>query len=230
MRAFRKFPLLILMMMCIAPLTVLAQACPAIVGQALKATHDACANLERNQACYGNISLEATPRDGVRFVFNKPGDVVSLAAVSGLKLSSMNAAEDQWGVALLKLQANLPDTLPGQNVTALLFGDVTITNNAPTNTEAVTVNVTAQKVVNLRSLPTTGGALVGRLQPNQTLQANGRLADNSWLRVSLADGTLAWVAADVAQTAGDVSLLPIVDPATGEPVRDERVLLHLRHE
>jgi hypothetical protein len=33
-----------------------------------------------------------------------------------------------WGVAVLQVQANLPDTVPGQNVTMLLFGDVEITD------------------------------------------------------------------------------------------------------
>jgi hypothetical protein len=38
----------------------------------------------------------------------------------------MDEEEGTWGVAVLQVQANLPDTLPGQNVTMLLFGDVEI--------------------------------------------------------------------------------------------------------
>ena len=40
----------------------------------------------------------------------------------------MNASTGAWGVALMRIQANLPDTLPGQNVTMLIFGDVQIQN------------------------------------------------------------------------------------------------------
>ena len=44
-----------------------------------------------------------------------------------------------WGIAVLKAQANLPDALPGQNVTFLLFGDTTVDNPSP-DMHAVTVS------------------------------------------------------------------------------------------
>jgi LysM repeat protein len=36
-----------------------------------------------------------------------------------------------WGIAILKAQANLPDTLPGQNVTFLIFGGAALDNITP---------------------------------------------------------------------------------------------------
>jgi hypothetical protein len=108
--------------------TVAAQAdCPTIVQHALETASSACEATGRNQACYGNITLSAVPRSGAsNFVFEKAGDVVNVADVESLTLTSLDAATEQWGVALLKIQANIPDTLPGQNVTMLLFGDVQI--------------------------------------------------------------------------------------------------------
>src|SRR5205823_6231693 len=35
-----------------------------------------------------------------------------------------------WGLSLLKLQANLPDSLPGQNITFLVYGDTSIENTS----------------------------------------------------------------------------------------------------
>ncbi len=112
--------------------TVAAQAdCPTIVQHALDVAGTACETTGRNQACYGNISLNAVPRDGVsNFVFKQAGDTVNVADVQSLTLSSLDAASQQWGVALMKIQANLPDTLPGQNVTLVLFGDVQIQDAA----------------------------------------------------------------------------------------------------
>jgi hypothetical protein len=45
----------------------------------------------------------------------------------------------EWGIAVLKAQANLPATLPGQNVTFLLFGDVTL-DNPTSDMLAVTIS------------------------------------------------------------------------------------------
>ncbi|MEZ4670304.1 MAG: hypothetical protein R3E39_20550 [Anaerolineae bacterium] len=69
------------------------------------------------------------------FKFDNVGDIVNVSSIQSMTLSPMNVDENRWGVALLKLQANIPDTLPGQNVTFLLFGDVEITNAV--NTEIV---------------------------------------------------------------------------------------------
>jgi hypothetical protein len=122
--------------LCLAPALILAQAntCPEIVSKALSAADAACKKTGRNQACYGNFNLSATGQPGAEnFTFDKVGDVVNIADVQTLKLSPMSVDQDQWGVALMKLQANIPDTLPGQNVTFLLFGDVEITNAVNTD-------------------------------------------------------------------------------------------------
>ncbi|MEO8611383.1 MAG: hypothetical protein ABI690_26030 [Chloroflexota bacterium] len=116
--------------LCLAPALVLAQTdCPAIVQTALDAADTLCQNTGRNQACYGNIDITAQPQvDAHNFRFQVVGDTVNVSDVESLHLSPMNQQTGAWGVALLRLQANLPDTLPGQNVTFLLFGDVEIDN------------------------------------------------------------------------------------------------------
>ena len=126
--------------------TVLAQSsdCSAIVKQAMTDVQQACASTGRNQACYGYVSLQATPREGVQnFTFAKAGDLANVADLTSLQLTPLDAAQNTWGIVLMKLQANLPDTLPGENVTFLMFGDVQIKNAVPadgsgTATPAVT--------------------------------------------------------------------------------------------
>jgi hypothetical protein len=115
----------------LAPAVALAQAadCPEIVQTALDAADQICAETGRNQACYGHIALTAELQPGTENVtFEREGDVVNVAQVASLRLNPMDVTTGEWGVALMNLQANLPDTLPGQNVTFLLFGDVEITN------------------------------------------------------------------------------------------------------
>jgi hypothetical protein len=47
-----------------------------------------------------------------------------------LYASPLDMINDLWGVAVLKLQANMPGTVPGQNVTFLVFGDTSIENTS----------------------------------------------------------------------------------------------------
>lgn len=117
--------------LCLAPALALAQGtdCPDLVAKALAAADQACQATGRNQACYGNVDMTAEAQPGVEnFSFTQMGDIVNVSDLRTIRLSPMIVEESKWGVALLRLQANLPDTLPGQNVTFLLFGDVEITN------------------------------------------------------------------------------------------------------
>ncbi len=103
--------------------------CPAIVDEALTAAEQECSDLSRNSACYGNAQLSAEPRsDTENFTFDSVGDTAAVNDIETLQLSPMDEESGQWGVALMQLQASLPGTLPGQNVTFVLFGDVTLTN------------------------------------------------------------------------------------------------------
>jgi uncharacterized protein YraI len=219
MRVITKIPMTVLFLLCIGPIIALAaEDCPALVQAALTATDSACISVGRNQACYGNVTLDAVPQTGAEaFTFTKPGDLVDLAVVKSLTLSSMNEAAKEWGVALMKVQANLPDTLPGQNVTFLMFGDVEIQNAAPSNIEPTTVSVTAKGAANVRSGPATSADAVGKLSGGQTLTADGRNGDSTWLRIQLDDGTPGWVFADLVTVDGDVAALALVDPAALVP-------------
>lgn len=97
--------------------------CPAIVEQALASVGDACQALGRNQVCYGYNQVAAYDADAQPVPdFEAVGDIVGLERLSRLVTFALDTATSDWGVALLALQANLPDTLPGQNVTIVAFG------------------------------------------------------------------------------------------------------------
>ncbi len=115
-------------------LTVLAQAgqCPVLVQDALNAAQDSCSATERNQACYGNVQIEATLTNPA-LTFAKQGDTIPLSAIDHLKLAGLDMTDGTWGVALLRVQADIPDTMPGQNVTFLLFGENEIDNLSGTD-------------------------------------------------------------------------------------------------
>ncbi|MEQ8672079.1 MAG: hypothetical protein RLP44_08075 [Aggregatilineales bacterium] len=105
------------------------ETCPALVETALEAVDEFCANTGRNQACYGNFNLEAQARATAEdFRFEDIGDIANVSDITSLRLNGMNEENGEWGVVLLRLQTSLPDTLPGQNVTFILFGEVEVTN------------------------------------------------------------------------------------------------------
>ena len=103
-------------------------SCPALVRQALDAVAQVCSDLGRNSVCYGNTLIEATFDDTADVRFEKPADYADIAALRTLRTFPLDETLGLWGVAVMNLQANLPDTLPGQGVKFLLYGDAVIEN------------------------------------------------------------------------------------------------------
>ncbi|MGJ3240268.1 MAG: thrombospondin type 3 repeat-containing protein [Anaerolineae bacterium] len=126
----RHLKLIVLGWLALSVAVVSAQeACSAIVEDALLAVEDFCGELGRNQACYGNVALTAQAQpDALDFQFQSTGDVVDVADILSLEMSAFDPEVGVWGVAVMSLQADIPNTLPGQNITFILFGDVAIEN------------------------------------------------------------------------------------------------------
>jgi len=110
-------------------ITVSAQGdsstCPAYIETVLDSVSAACAGISRNQVCYGNNSIEAQWNSSIDFA--APGDRASVIALRRLVTAPLQPDAGTWGVAMLALQANLPDATPGQNVTFIVFGDAEVT-------------------------------------------------------------------------------------------------------
>ncbi|HVU12458.1 MAG TPA: hypothetical protein VHD90_14340 [Phototrophicaceae bacterium] len=102
-----------------------AATCSDVVNKALQDLSSTCENMQRNSACYGFNHVMATFADSLTpSVFNQPNDRVDLASLQSITTSPLDVQTSQWGIAVMKVQANIPDALPGQAVTFLLFGDV----------------------------------------------------------------------------------------------------------
>jgi hypothetical protein len=192
-------------------ISVIAQdVCPDLVQTALEYIDATCTGIERNQVCYGNLQIEAVPQPDVTdFKFDAPGDIENIASIASLNLSGMSTP-DEWGVTLMSVQANLPDSTPGQNVTMLLFGDVTIENKGG-EAKITLLEVTASGNVRVRSGAGTQNGQIGSLAGGTAVQADGRNEAGDWLRVQLEDGTAGWVSADLVEIAGDKTTLAVVE-------------------
>lgn len=112
-------------------LTTTALTCGELVTVALETASDNCRQLGRNQACYGNALVKAEFQAGASVTFNQAGDLADLTLINKLSTAALDESVQQWGIAILKAQANLSDSLPGQNVTFLLFGSTSLDNLSP---------------------------------------------------------------------------------------------------
>ena len=167
------------------PLAAVAQndsaACPALVDDALNILADGCMPTGRNEACYGHVQLEASLR-AETVAFDAPADRVPLDALERLQTAALDPAEGTWGLALLRAQADLPETLPGENVTFLLLGDVDVLNEG--SGEIVPpCTVSAASNANLRGGPGTNFGVVGGTTAGEELFVTGQNAAGDWLRL-----------------------------------------------
>ena len=105
-----------------------SNTCSEIVFNAIDQTSILCQDVGRNQICYGNQNVIASPAVEVAdLVFNSPGNIELLNRIASFDVAEFDEAQSIWGIGVLRVQANLPDTTPGINVTVLVFGDVEAT-------------------------------------------------------------------------------------------------------
>ncbi|MCL4248430.1 MAG: hypothetical protein KJ065_09830 [Anaerolineae bacterium] len=125
----RIVPLIIIVFLLGAVTIVSAQGqCEVLVREAINLVADTCVGLGRNQACHGYLRVDAEPREGISPFSFALGDIVDVSEVVSLRTYPLDVETEEWGIALMSLQANLPDELPGANATFLLIGDTEVDN------------------------------------------------------------------------------------------------------
>lgn len=210
----------------LSPLAGLAQSdagtCPALVEQALSELGQNCDLLDRNSACYGYNRVDATfHQSETEDFFSKPADRSRLTNLETIATAPLDVNEEFWGIAVLNVQANVPNTLPGQAVTYILLGDVEVENAvAPEDAVTVTepITITSAIAANVRSAPTTNANVIGSVPPGTELSADGLSADGNWLRVLYKSGP-GWMSREVIQTGADVNTLPVISRESRSPMQ-----------
>lgn len=188
---------------------VAQESCPKITEDALETVDVVCDEMGIDQICYGNVELEIeTVDDASDYSFEEPGDTLELSQLQRLQLSPMDEDAGIWGIAMMQLRANVPNTAPGQGVTFLLFGDVSLENREASFT---TLPITSTGNINVRSGPSTDFAVVGSLTNGQSINAFGRNQVGDWLKIRLDSDTVGWVYAPLMTMEGDIETLSIVE-------------------
>ncbi len=194
--------------------------CSAVAQSALDAVRAVCEAIGRDQVCYGNISIDADASDNAMdFNFEQAGDIVDLSDVAGLRLKTLDYFSDEWGVALLRVQASLPDDAP-QNVTMLLFGNVEIANEGVA--ELVNLKMTTTTASNVRLSPNSNGPILGSVPGGEEMVANGRITNGvgeEWFRVQFhrGPGGVGWIWGNLLTTDGDKNTLVELETQAARP-------------
>jgi len=201
--------------------------CPTLVKQALDALGPNCGGLGRNNACYGYNKVGATFAQVVADdFFTKPSDTAGLSTVASLTTAPLDTQLNQWGVAVMSVQANIPDSLPGQAVRFILLGNAQMENavappgNEPTP-QPITVKVTTS--ANIRSAPTRNANVLGGAPAGSELLADGLSEDGEWIRVAYSMTVIGWINRSLVSSDTDVSALPIVKGVPQTPMQAFRL-------
>ncbi len=101
-------------------------SCQALIQKAMQASGNFCSRIGANQVCYGNITLQAELFPNAAQRFSERGDVVNVSLLRSLSASPLDLDKNQWGIAIFKVLANLPRSLPGELVTLMVFGNTTL--------------------------------------------------------------------------------------------------------
>ena len=214
------FLLLLFLIIGVYHMPILAQnadTCTALVENALVSLDKSCDETGRNEVCYGNTSLAAEFWEAAEaLTFSNPSDIVPAISIRNISAAPLSVDERIWGLGFMRLQANIPGTLPGQNLTFLMMGDVQIENAvAPDDVRRPVepLSATATTGVNLRSGPGTNFNVVGSVAVGETLQVVGHNPENDWTQVLTSSGEAVWISTQFITSDDDLSTLPEIGDA-----------------
>ena len=185
--------------------------CQALVQLALQAADADCARLGPNQAGYGHTLISAELVPGAAGRFEVTGDIVDVNQLQHVSASPLDLTTRQWGVAIFKLLANVPRSLPGQIVTFIVFGNTAL-DNASGDLQAFYFSSQMGQIACARlpfdgiliHMPTGAGLKFSANGASITLQGTAALAAHprQSMSVSLADGTASITADGRTQSFG----------------------------
>ncbi|MBE2269727.1 MAG: DUF11 domain-containing protein [Anaerolinea sp.] len=191
--------------------------CSPLITQALQTVGQSCAQQGRNTACYGyNRVLPEFFTTSVSTTFTRPADRAALADLEKLQTTPLDPALNEWGIAVLNVQANLPNTLPGQSAIFMLLGDTEV-ENAVDDTDSFVgggpVDLVAALGANLYVRPSLNSTVDAVVPANAVLAADAISTDGEWFRVAY-QSAAGWVARSVVSVPETANSLPVYNPRT----------------
>ncbi len=201
------------------PTEAQVNSCSALVQQAMSQLDSACTDLDRNTACYGYNRVDSIFND-LSFLggnlpadfFSQPADRAPVDQLETISTHPFDLAQDLWGIAVLSVQANVPNALPGQNAVFMLMGDTEVTSTVdPDNVmpEVDPINVTLPAETIVLSSPNENANVLTLIAAGDEASLDAISEDGAFLRVYTERG-LGWVQRDAIDPDVDISSLPAI--------------------
>ena len=198
------------------------ETCPSIVSQAISALEQNCTGIGRNEACYGYRLVSAEFINAVADdYFSQPSDRASIESIEKIQTAQLNLDNQEWGVGLLNLQANIPNTLPGQSVIFVLIGDVELENAVEPATSfqpAEAVQVQLKVNGNMRSQPSLRSNVLAVIPEGAGVGVDAQSPDGEWLRV-VYNERIGWLNRVTFASEDRVNDLPVFDGTQRMPMQ-----------
>lgn len=195
-------------------------SCEAVVEEALEFVGNNCASLGRNRVCYGFRNIQATFfEDFSEAFFSQPSDRTDVVALRSITTRPLDVETNEWGIAVMKLQADIPNTLPGQSTTFLLLGNTQIEDategTAPAAGDTLTTVLT--RGITLRKAPSASAGGVGNFPGGTEVILDAVSADGGWARATV-NGIAGWVETAAIADA-DLGVLAVYNPEAFTPMQ-----------
>jgi nucleoid-associated protein YgaU len=199
-----------------------ANTCSSLVQQAIAALGTNCEGLGRNSACYGTFRVNATFSDPeVEASFSAPADRAPINTLQTIRTAPLNTETNEWGVALISAQANLPGVLPGQNALFLLIGDAEIENAVPEDEafeSGEPLHLLAHTETSLYEYPGSNADVLDVISAGAELLTDAVSPNGQWLRTAYND-LAGWVSSDAVTSEEDLSSLPVYGEMSFTPMQ-----------
>ena len=101
-------------------------SCQVLINKAIQSSDSYCGETNSNNVCYGNTTIQAELAPDATQRFSERGDIVAVDELRRLSAAPLNLEDDEWGIAVFKVIANLPRSLPGETITMVVFGNTTL--------------------------------------------------------------------------------------------------------
>lgn len=198
-------------------LVIAQETCSELIEEALAAVDEHCETLDVNNACYGFDFVQAAFLSEVADdFFTTPADLAAIVELETIATAALDEEAGTWGVAVMSVQANIPNTLPGQAVTFVLMGDTEVENGvAPDEafqpSDGIEVVVNAPQGGNVRTGPGLNFNVIGAVADDTTIVADARSEDGAWYRIAYRD-RIGWVNEILLVDTESLSDLPVMTP------------------
>jgi hypothetical protein len=160
-----------------------SQTCNDVIDSALQLTGNVCLGVGRNEVCYGHSRVSASlATDSV--LFAAPGDIIPVTALDTLVTYPFNPDTQEWGVAIMDIQADLP-VESEHSMRLVVMGGVNVIPDKNYQLAGHHFSCSGvsghSQAVNIRSGPGVEYTAVGVLERQERLEFTGRNIDGNWL-------------------------------------------------